>query len=62
MRKMNKNTYDRLFSIYLTPKAFKEITQKGDHFSKIVGSAQRIPKKKNSQPVSKGLNQSVDGT
>ena len=26
MRKMNKNTYDRLFSIYLTPKAFKEIT------------------------------------
>lgn len=41
----NPSIFDKLFSIYLTPKALKGIKAKGDNFAKIVKEARNKSKR-----------------
>lgn len=40
-KQLNSIMYDRLFSIYLTPKAFDEIKSKADNFAKVVSDVKK---------------------
>jgi len=42
----NSQLYDKLFAIYLTPKALNGLKQRGDNFSKIVKEAKKLSKRK----------------
>lgn len=41
----NPSIFDKLFSVYLTPKALKGLKSKGDNFSKIVSEARKLSKR-----------------
>ena len=41
-RALNPAAYDKLFAVYLTPKAFKELKSKGDNFSKVLSEARKV--------------------
>ncbi len=40
-KQINSIMYDRLFSIYLTPKAFDDIRIKSEHFAKIINETKK---------------------
>ena len=61
IRKHNNNMYERLLSIYLTPKAFEEIKARPENFNRLLAETKKSSRiKTHKATTSQDLNNSVD--